>query len=117
MNSRVATGLACLAVACLVGCGSSNDPSSGGKTPGDVDKTPDDSTAKNEPGEWTELISGNWNLDPGEEGYFCARKTIDEDTSLTFDGPRLISVADPDTDDLEVTVSVTGGSGGIGHPA
>jgi hypothetical protein len=39
-----------------------------------------------------------------------ATVSTDEDTPLTFDGADTISVADVDTDELEVTVSVTGGT-------
>src|SRR6478672_36469 len=26
-----------------------------------------------------QLITGDWTLPPGKEGYFCSRKTVDED--------------------------------------
>jgi hypothetical protein len=32
--------------------------------------------------EWTELLRGSWSLDPGEEVFYCVRKTIDEDAYL-----------------------------------
>jgi hypothetical protein len=32
------------------------------------------------PGEWTTLIDGTWELPGGTEGYWCARKTIQQDT-------------------------------------
>lgn len=30
-------------------------------------------------GEWRTLITGNWTMPPGTEGYVCVRQTIDED--------------------------------------
>jgi hypothetical protein len=35
------------------------------------------------PGEWTELVSGDWQMNPGNEGYVCVRKTIDQDMYIS----------------------------------
>jgi len=38
------------------------------------------STGGNPPVEWTTLIDGTWELQPGTEGYWCTWKTFQEDT-------------------------------------
>jgi hypothetical protein len=53
--------------------------------------------------EWKTLLSGDWTMAPGTEGYVCVRKTIDEDLFITvFDAinPRgthhtFLSMGDP----------------------
>jgi hypothetical protein len=35
------------------------------------------------PGDWTSLISGDWEIPAGDEGYRCVRKTLSEDTYIT----------------------------------
>jgi len=34
-------------------------------------------------GEWKTLLTGDWTMAPGTEGYLCVRKTIDEDLFIT----------------------------------
>src|SRR5690242_6480777 len=80
----------------LAGCGSS-EPSSTSNTPEPPPTTPPttttppptmpppgDPTTMPPPmppptGEWKTLLTGDWTMQPGMEGYVCVRKTIEED--------------------------------------
>jgi hypothetical protein len=72
----------------LVACGSNVDD---GKTPDTKTpdtktpdtKTPDTKTPTNVGGDWQELITSTWTMAPGDEGYVCARKTVDRDMYVT----------------------------------
>jgi hypothetical protein len=57
--------------------------------------------------DWRTLITGDWKMAPGTEGYVCVRKTIEEDMIVsTFDAinPKgthhtLLTMGDPDAPD------------------
>lgn len=79
-------------VALAVGCGDSvvidDDPAdAGATTSSSTGATTSSSTGSTgsggggpiDPGEWTTLIDGTWQLPAGTEGYWCARKTFSED--------------------------------------
>lgn len=70
-----------LTLACGDG-GGDDDSTAGpdGSTPGaDADPNAPDAA----PGDWTELLSGNWTMPAGDEGYYCVRKTIQEDLYIS----------------------------------
>ena len=79
--------LIAVGVAALPGCGS--DGPSGSGAPDVPPATPPSSTTP--PGtppppssaEWKTLLTGEWKMQPGTEGYVCVRKTIDEDLFVT----------------------------------
>jgi hypothetical protein len=92
---RGLTAFLSLAAPWLVACGSSKTDSAASKlTSADA-------------GGWETLITGNWTMPVGKEGYFCARKTVDEDIYVSgFEAinPKgthhtLLTMGDPDAPD------------------
>ena len=81
MPSRLPWTLGCLLLPLTVACGSTADDS-GNKSPIEKPpaKTPPEETTY---GKWQELITGDWTMPPGEEGYVCARKTVERDMYVT----------------------------------
>lgn len=74
-------------VSILVACGgdTANDPGSGGST-GDPGTGGSGATGTGMPppdGDWQSLIEGTWDLPSGQEDYWCARKTIEEDLYIS----------------------------------
>lgn len=70
-----------LTLACGDG-GGDDDSTAGpdGSTPGaDADPNAPDAA----PGDWTELLSGQWQLPAGDEDYYCVRKTIEQDMYIS----------------------------------
>jgi hypothetical protein len=65
-----------LMVFALAACGGSSDPST------TSDATGDNPDAFVDPDGFVSLLSGGWNLQPGEEGYFCVYATVPEDTYI-----------------------------------
>lgn len=90
-----------VALACCA-CGSGTDPNPSDSTPtasvpavpapAESSEIPAPITAP-PPGKWTTLISQSWSLEPGTEGYWCQRVTVQEDFWVS--GMR--SVAPPGT--------------------
>lgn len=83
---RFASGLALLLVAAPACSGSVTDTTdttttvtTGTTTDTSTTGTSTSTTTFN-PGEWTTLIDGTWELPGGTEAYWCARKTIQQDT-------------------------------------
>jgi hypothetical protein len=77
MTTRVTSLFSCVSLCLVVGCGSSDGKDS---PAGEGEKTSaPEQTGKIPTGEWMDLITGDWDMNPGEEGYYCARKTIDQD--------------------------------------
>ena len=58
----------------LAACGGSSEPSP------DPDSSPADSVV--DPDGFVSLLAGDWNLAPGEEGYFCVYATVPEDVYI-----------------------------------
>jgi hypothetical protein len=89
-------------LACLGGCGSSAE-----EEPAPVDQNigPDEPGPSEEG--WETLISGEWSLPPGEEGYTCARVTVPESMYVSaFEAINpvgthhtLLTVGEPDEPD------------------
>lgn len=88
------------AVASIVGCGSA-EPAASGNQPPPMTTTPPPSTTTPPPttepppppptteppppaiSDWKTLLTGDWTMAPGTEGYVCVRKTIEEDLFIT----------------------------------
>jgi hypothetical protein len=77
MSSSRSWALGCLLLPLLAACGSNADESKPNTEP--------KNTVPEGPayGEWQELITSDWTMAPGDEGYFCARKTVDRDMYVT----------------------------------
>jgi hypothetical protein len=83
----------------IAGCGSAEPAVSGSQTPPTTTPpaTPPTTTPPTEPppgeppptdpppttSDWKTLLTGDWTMPPGTEGYVCVRKTIDEDLFIT----------------------------------
>jgi hypothetical protein len=88
-----------LGVLLLAGCSSSSPSGTGSAL------TADASTVSGE--QWLTLITGDWAMPPGKEGYYCARQTLDHDVLVRgFDAinPKgthhtLLTIGDPDAPD------------------
>jgi hypothetical protein len=110
-------------VPAFVACGSS-EPASGGApapttpptttTPPPTGQPPTGEPPTGEPptgeppvSEWKTLLTGDWTMAPGTEGYVCVRKTLEEDTYVkVFDAINppgthhtLLTIGDPDAPD------------------
>jgi hypothetical protein len=73
MNAARAT----LVVALAACGGGGNDPRDPDAPPSTIDADPSAPDAA--PGDWRTLISASWTLAAGDEGYWCATKTMTED--------------------------------------
>jgi Copper type II ascorbate-dependent monooxygenase, C-terminal domain len=71
-GSIPALSLACVLAPGVFACGGSDSKAAAVKAV--VSSAADAST-----GEWKTLLTGEWTMPPGTEGYVCARHTIDED--------------------------------------
>lgn len=80
-------------LAAIAGCGSAEQGGTGNQTPpptpppGATTPPPTDPPTMPPPppptSEWKTLLTGDWTMPPGMEGYLCARKTVDEDLFVT----------------------------------
>lgn len=108
MSTARVLALGCVVLPFLVACGSNADEG----TPAEQKQTPD--PVGETMGEWKELITGDWTMPPGKEGYVCARKTVDHDMYITsFDAINpfgthhtLLTYGDPDKEDGVIDCSV-----------
>ena len=84
--AKALTACACLgALACSADHGG-NQPASRARAaskPATDGAAPSDTIAPADAGGWQPLISGDWTLQPGTEGYTCVRKTITGDLYVT----------------------------------
>ncbi|WP_437668735.1 hypothetical protein [Sorangium sp. So ce131] len=62
------------------GVGGSIGTSGSGGSDGSGGESSGSGSGGGDSGGWTTLIDGTWELAPGTEGYWCTRKTIEEDT-------------------------------------
>src|SRR5690242_18897297 len=107
----------------LAACGSA-EPTTASEpppTPPPTTPPPPTTTPPTDPpptSEWKTLLTGDWTMAPGTEGYICVRKTIDEDLFVTvFDAinPKgthhtFLSMGAPDAPD-----GVTSCNSGVNH--
>jgi hypothetical protein len=91
----------CLCVVAACG-GSPADPAGPDAGGGGIDAAP-------LPGDFTSLISGEWQLAPGDEDYFCARLTVTEDIHVT----AFRAVSPPGTHHSVLTVGEPDGPDGV----
>src|SRR5689334_15986583 len=69
-----------LAALLATGCGASDTGSTETSHPGKHAAPGDSKVATSSAAdEWKTIITGDWTLDPGMEGYVCARQTLEED--------------------------------------
>jgi hypothetical protein len=111
LRPRTESVLILAVVASIAGCGSAEPAGTGNQPPPPATTTPPTEPPPTEPppatSEWKTLLTGDWTMPPGTEGYICVRKTIDEDLFVTvFDAlnPKgthhtFLSMGDPDGPD------------------
>jgi hypothetical protein len=81
-STRIGWALGCAVLPFLVACGA--DDSTGKSSSPHQDAPAVEGTDG-----WKDLLSGDWTMPPGSEGYVCVRKTVDED--LYVDGFEAIN--------------------------
>ena len=87
-------------------CG--DDNSSGMMQPDQPDAGTPGADAAN-PGAFSTLVSADWRMPAGEEGYWCARVTVPEDTYITEFRP----IAPQGTHHTALSVDLAGGQDGV----
>ncbi|HMJ54701.1 MAG TPA: hypothetical protein VK540_21615 [Polyangiaceae bacterium] len=123
MASRFCTLLVSFAALASSACGSSAAASNATPTPGNSTPPPGDSTPPPDPppSQWTELVSGDWSLQPGTENpRWCQRYPIREDIYVSAIRPvhppgthhTTLSLVD-DNGSTSCTGSAFGGGGMI----
>jgi hypothetical protein len=60
-------------------------------------------------GEWTELVAGDWTLEPGEEKYICAKKTLSHAVHVNGFRP----IAPPGTHHSVLSITSAPGPDGV----
>lgn len=79
---RTTVAAGCLALAVLTACGDSDETPPPGQDM--ADRTGDgDAGDGTTPQSWQPLIEGSWTIPPGQEKYYCVRKTVTQDTYIT----------------------------------
>lgn len=101
--------LFCLSILCLaVSCGGGDNPGVDGGGGGGGDGG-GGGGADAQPGDWQELVSGEWTLGPGTETYRCVRLTVNEDMYIS----EFRAIAPLGTHHTVLTVGDPSGSDGI----
>jgi len=80
---RIESMLTLVVLVHIAGCGSAESASTGNQPQPPATTPPTTMPPPTEPppsiSEWKTLLTGDWTMPPGTEGYICVRKTIDED--------------------------------------
>src|SRR5688572_9282206 len=77
---KLSTSFVAALLSVIAGCGSPTDGSGNrSENTEDPPSNPQDPPADPSPTGWQDLVKGDWSMPAGGEGWFCARKTLNED--------------------------------------
>jgi hypothetical protein len=99
----VAAALAALLTACSSDGTAAHDPNGAGNAQNGAGATG---------AHWVPLLKGDWSLEPGDEGYFCVRKTVTEDSWIAGFRP----ISPPGTHHAFLYLDDPAPDGGPGKP-